>query len=69
VGGGYAGGNPRCMTPSLKAPYIQDAGPDATLENTRKYHGAVQYNHGAIGAGDVQKGQNVKSFQTRFILC
>jgi hypothetical protein len=53
------------------APYIQVAGPS---RHVGKYHGAVgygavQYNHGAIGAGAVQKGQNMKSFQTRFILC
>jgi hypothetical protein len=31
--------------------------------------GAVQHNHGAIGAGAVQKGQIVNSFHSRFILC
>jgi hypothetical protein len=29
----------------------------------------VQYNHGAVVAGAVKKGQIVKFFQTRFILC
>jgi hypothetical protein len=72
VGGGYGGrGNPRCMVPSLKASYIQDAGPSS---HVGKYHGAVgdgaiQYNHGAVEAGTVQKGQNVNFFETRFILC
>jgi hypothetical protein len=63
--------NPRCMAPSLKAPYIQDAGPG---RHGGKHHGAVgdgaiQRKHGAVGAGAVEKGQNVKYFATRFILC
>jgi hypothetical protein len=31
--------------------------------------GAMQYNHGAMGLGVVQKGQIVKKLQIRFILC
>jgi hypothetical protein len=32
-------------------------------------YGAMQYNHGALGLGVVQKGQIVKNLQIRFILC
>jgi hypothetical protein len=31
--------------------------------------GAMQYNHGALGLGVVQKGQIVKFLQIWFILC
>jgi hypothetical protein len=31
--------------------------------------GAMQYNHGALGLGAVQKGQIVKFLQIWFILC
>jgi hypothetical protein len=42
--------------------------------HVEKYHGAVdegavQYNHGAVGAGAVKKGQIVNFFDSRFILC
>jgi hypothetical protein len=32
-------------------------------------YGAMQYIHGALGLGAVQKGQIVKFLQIRFILC
>jgi hypothetical protein len=32
-------------------------------------YGAMQYNHGALELGAVQKGQIVKFLQIRFILC
>jgi hypothetical protein len=58
------------MAPQAMAPYITNAGPSS---HAAKYHsaegqGAVQQNHGAVGAGAVKKGQIVKFFQTRFIL-
>jgi hypothetical protein len=31
--------------------------------------GAMQYNHGVLGLGAVQKGQIVKFLQIQFILC
>jgi hypothetical protein len=53
------------------APYIQVAGPSRHIG---KYQGAVgdgaiQYNHGVMVAGAMQKGQIVNFFETRFILC
>jgi hypothetical protein len=32
-------------------------------------YGAMQYNHGALGLGAVQKGQIINFLQIRFILC
>jgi hypothetical protein len=53
------------------APCILDAGPRCHVGN---YYGAggdgaVQWNHSAMVAGAVKKGQFVKFFETRFILC
>jgi hypothetical protein len=31
--------------------------------------GTMQYNHGAVGAGAVQKGQIMNFFETWIILC
>jgi hypothetical protein len=41
----------------------------ATCDHGALANGAMQYNHGALKLGAVQKGQIVKKLQIRFILC
>jgi hypothetical protein len=40
----------------------------APCDHSALAYGAMQYNHGALGLGAVQKGQIVKKLQIRFIL-
>jgi hypothetical protein len=49
-----------CMTPKTAT---------KSCDHDALAYGAMQYNHGALGLGERQKGQIVKFLQIRFILC